>query len=546
METLPIHLLSREQKYAYRRFCDGHNLFVTGPGGSGKTQLIHTLVQYCESLNKDVVVCALTGCAAVLLNMKAKTLHSWAGIKLARGSKDKIIQSVLRSSKSVNSWKKVKVLIVDEVSMMSLKILELLEETARRVRKNTLIFGGIQVVFTGDFYQLPPVGDPNEPSTCQFCFQSKKWKEIFPTEYNSILLKTIFRQKDPIYRAILNEIRVGELSEKNAMILHNRMGVERNETDIITRLFPIKSKVETINKYNFEKINEKEHKQDMIVKTNCKVYLDTGLPILGETLDQCMEMTSEDIEFEVKRMLSILPTDQTVLMKKGAVVLLTFNLCVEDGLCNGSQGTIVDILQGQKVNEKPGVFTELIDIPVVKFTNGIVTRIAPHFWQSEDYPRIIIGQFPLILAWALTIHKIQGASIDRGEVDAGGSIFEYGQTYVGLSRIRSLEGLYLTNFHPKRIKAHPIVKEFYKSIRQDIIPDSDINEAEERSEIPTATAVKIENIQVAVPLSTPHDYYSLLPPSSANFNNVNDQDIEGQNFSVNCWISSNVVVNKLP
>jgi ATP-dependent DNA helicase PIF1 len=151
---------------------------------------------------------------------------------------------------------------------------------------------------------------------------------------------------------------------------------------------------------------------------------------------------------------------------------------VDEGLCNGSQGIVVDILENQTITDDfYGVFTEKINLPLVKFSNGHTIRITPRFWQSDDYPRIIVGQFPLIHAWALTFHKAQGATLERGEVDAGSSVFEYGQSYVGLSRIRSLEGLYLTNFHPKRIKAHPVVKEFYRSIR-DIIPESETIEAE--------------------------------------------------------------------
>jgi ATP-dependent DNA helicase PIF1 len=467
---LPIHSLSTEQQYAYRQFEKGHNLFVTGPGGSGKTQLIRSLMDCCLNTKREFAVCALTGCASVLLNMKAKTIHSWSGIKLARGDRDKIIQSVSKNRMAVKNWRKVQVLIIDEISMMSVKILELLETIARRVRKNSLVFGGIQVVFTGDFYQLPPVGDLNDPSTCQFCFQSKTWKDIFPNASHSVVLKTIFRQTDPLYKTILNQIRVGELSDENAVILNQRVGLERQEN--MTRLFPIKSKVETINQYNFEKIQEKEYSQKIIVKTNCKVYIDTGMPILDDVLDQCNSMTSDDIEFEVQRLSSMIPTEEKVLLKKGALVMLTFNLSVEDGLCNGSQGIIVNFSEKRSITDKPGVLLQPITLPVVQFTNGMVTEILPQVWQSDEYPRICVAQFPLRLAWALTIHKSQGATLERAEVDVGFSIFEYGQTYVALSRVKSLEGLYLSNFNPKRIKAHPLVKQFYKSLRvRDSSPD---------------------------------------------------------------------------
>jgi ATP-dependent DNA helicase PIF1 len=422
MNCLPLELLSKEQNEAYQQFLNGENIFVSGPGGSGKTQLLHTLVSECKLTKKEVAVCALTGCAAVLLNVNAKTIHSWSGIKLAKGPVDQIIMNIFKNKKAVSNWKKVNVLIIDEVSMMSQKILDILEETARRIRRCPSVFGGIQIVFTGDFYQLPPVGDPNEPATCNFCFQSEKWNEIFPNPSNSILLKTIFRQSDPVYRNILNELRIGELSEESANILQQRVGIEPN-VDVVTRLFPVKSKVETINQYNFDKIEEPKYTSNLIIKTNCKIYIDSGSPIVGDALKFCKSLTPSDIDFEIKRLSSSLPADQTVNLKKGALVMLTVNLSVEDGLCNGSQGIIIDILQGQKLIENAGMMGETYNLPVVKFTNGVIKTIVPKFWQSDDFPCICVGQFPLILAWAVTIHKIQGASINYGIVDAGSSIF---------------------------------------------------------------------------------------------------------------------------
>ena len=129
------------------------------------------------------------------------------------------------------------------------------------------------------------------------------------------------------------------------------------------------------------------------------------------------------------------------------------NLDMDNQICNGAQGIITDIVED-------GLYPAV----VVKFSNGIVKRIIPHFWQSEEYPTIAVGQYPLILAWALTIHKIQGATMKLAEIDIGSSIFEYGQTYVALSRIQSLDGLYLSAFHPQKIRANPLVVEFYKGI----------------------------------------------------------------------------------
>ncbi len=164
--------LSPEQAYAFELFKQGKNIFITGPGGTGKSQLIKTIVDYCEMrYPKKYQVCAMTGCAALLLKMGARTIHSWSGMRLARGTKDQIITSIYKNKKACANWKKVQVLIIDEVSMMSQKIFEVLEETARSVRKRYISpFGGIQVVFCGDFFQLPPVGNIMEPETMNFCF----------------------------------------------------------------------------------------------------------------------------------------------------------------------------------------------------------------------------------------------------------------------------------------------------------------------------------------------------------------------------------------
>ena len=198
--------LSNEQKYAFEKFKKGENLFITGSGGTGKTELIHTIVQHMNLHGTRFQVCAMTGCAAVLLNKcKAKTLHSWSGIRLAYGPSDKVIHSVLRNKFSMKEWRAVKVLIVDEVSMMSKKIFDILNSIGKSAKNNPKPFGGIQVIFTGDFYQLPPVGDKEDPESMKFCFESPEWHHTFQPN-NHIQLTKIFRQSDPVYQKILNHL----------------------------------------------------------------------------------------------------------------------------------------------------------------------------------------------------------------------------------------------------------------------------------------------------------------------------------------------------
>lgn len=462
--VVDIKNLSPEQRVAYRKFVQGQNLFITGPGGTGKTFLIKTLLEHVKSINANFAVCAMTGCAALLLNCNARTLHSWSGIKLAKGSKESIIASVLNNKFAVKLWKQTKGLILDEVSMLSKKIFDIIEEIARTVRKSSLPFGGMQVVFTGDFYQLPPVGTHGEPDTEQFCFESPSWHRVFKDE-NHIELKTIFRQKDNTYIDILLQIREGNLDEEKVDVLKQYVKREYDETllngCVPTKLFPIRSKADYFNTMLFSKIQEKEFVFEMTTRTDLRTYLDSNKAIPTDILKKCFGISERESNFEIDQMKTNTPCSQILRLKKGAAVMCTVNLDMDRSICNGSQGVVMDILE---INS--------IMTVIVRFSNGVIKNIVPYFWQSEDYPTIAIGQYPLSLAWALTIHKIQGATLDMAEIDIGGSIFEYGQSYVALSRLRSLDGLYLSAFNPAKISANPKVIEFYsrlKAISENIV-----------------------------------------------------------------------------
>jgi ATP-dependent DNA helicase PIF1 len=453
---MQIEKLSTEQRYALEKFKRGENLFITGPGGTGKTTLIKNIIDVATSLKKKTQVCALTGCAAVLLNCSARTIHSWSGIRIARGDSKKIIDSVLKSGKLKKAWKKIDVLIVDEVSMMSLKIFEILDEIGKHIRYSPKPFGGIQVIFTGDFFQLPPVGTYGEPETEAFCFESLKWFQIFKLE-NHIELKTIFRQNDKIYIDILSEIRKGELSENNIEILKKYLNREY-EKITPTKIFPIRSKVDYVNTTMFDKLDEDEYQFEYTIKTDCKTILDTGKGFSLEQSIRCEKMTNQEKEYEMENLSNNTPCEKILKLKKGASVLCRVNIDMDNGICNGSQGIVTNII------EKSDLLIE------VKFSNGITKIIEPHYWQSEEYPCIAIKQYPLCLAWAMTIHKIQGATLDMAEIDIGSSVFEYGQTYVALSRVKSLYGLYLSAFAPEKIHANPKVIEFYNNIPQIDLP----------------------------------------------------------------------------
>ena len=202
--------LSEEQQIAFNKYIQGQNIFITGPGGSGKSELIRKIYQHANTCGKTIQVTALTGCAAVLLNCSAKTLHSWAGIGLGNASIEKLVDKVKKNRFTKGVWTSTTVLVIDEVSMLSLKLFDALNQIGKAVRRSSKPFGGIQVIFSGDFYQLPPVGDRDDPDTQRFCFESEEWFNVFPISCQ-IPLKKIFRQTDTEYSTILNQIRVGKI-----------------------------------------------------------------------------------------------------------------------------------------------------------------------------------------------------------------------------------------------------------------------------------------------------------------------------------------------
>jgi ATP-dependent DNA helicase PIF1 len=443
--------LSAEQQIALDEFGKGKNIFLTGPGGSGKTELIKRMVNMSGT---NCQVCALTGCAAILLNCKAKTIHSWSGIGLANGTIEEIVRRVIGNKFKIAQWKKTNVLIIDEVSMMSLKVFEILDTIGKRIRKNPLKpFGGIQLVFAGDFYQLPPVGE-DEASTA-FCFESDRWASTFDV---TVQLKTIFRQTDTVYSDILNQIRIGKLFKSSYEKLKERINKEVPPDTLIkpTILLPRRKDVDLINSNESYKLGDVE--KYTYSMTRCVVTPST--PAQGQAKQQGKLQTAqakpETVEnvsesqrdMEYNYLLNNTMADREIIIKKGTQVMCIANIDMEcdKPIVNGSQGVVIEFVGG---------------LPMVQFNNGDKRIVGYHNWISEVIPSVAIKQIPLIHAWAITIHKSQGASLDLAKIDVGNNIFECGQTYVALSRIKSIEGLYLTALDPGRIKVNKKVQEFY-------------------------------------------------------------------------------------
>lgn len=388
---------SPEQQHAYDLYTQGKNILLTGPGGTGKSKWIQSVA----SSKRGIQVCAMTGCAAILLECNAKTVHSWAGIGLGDANK------AIKNKFARERWLSTNVLIIDEISMMSDVLFDLLNFVGKTIRRSTKPFGGIQLIFCGDFYQLPPVN-------AKFCFESADWNQTFPI---TVQLSILFRQKNEVYQSILHEIRKGSLSKKNHALLKERI----LEGDGSIRLVPTRSKA--------SEINEKEYTQ---LESEEKTYT--------------MKYTSTN-QFDIDYLKKSVLCDHVIKLKVGTKVMCIVN--IDEHLCNGSQGIVVRI----------------DEYPVVKFSHGEVA-IQPHCWTSDHSS---ICQLPLIYAWAITIHKSQGATLQSAEIDLGNDVFECGQTYVALSRLVDINGLFLTGFNIHKIKLHPKVVEFYANLEKNIM-----------------------------------------------------------------------------
>jgi len=439
--------LSKEQQILFDKYVQGYNIFITGAAGAGKSALIKLINEHANKNFKNIHVTALTGCAAVLLNCKAKTLHSWSGIGLGNGTIEQLIIKIKKNKFLENSWKETNILVVDEISMLSLKLFDILNEIGKNIRHNKRPFGGIQLIFSGDFFQLPPVGDKNELDSQRFCFESNDWNSVFYRD-SQIQLVKIFRQTDEIYSTILNQIRDGKIKRKSYKLLLQYVGrpFSKNLIAEPTKLYPTKNKVEEIN-------NKKMILLDGIAKEFKIKYL-KFLEMTRNDRILRIQFTEKDIQYELDFLANNIMVEKEIQLKVGSQVMSIINIKSEYGdilICNGSQGIITE-------------FCELTGFPKVKYNNGVEIIMMPHDWESDKIPGIGVSQIPLILAWALTIHKCQGATMDAAEIDVGSGIFECGQTYVALSRVKSLDGLYLTSFDANKICINNKVKEFYESL----------------------------------------------------------------------------------
>lgn len=414
-------LLNEKQQKAYDAICKGKNIFLTGSAGVGKSTVIKKFLDDYSSYKK-IGITSTTGISAILIG--GSTLHSYLGIGLGEDKVETLFSKIKNNYKAKQKWNITDVLIIDEVSMLKPELFEKLEMLGKLIRKNNLPFGGMQIILSGDFLQLPCVKSE------KFVFESELWNQVIKEVH---YLDEVVRQDDKEFISVLEKIRLGIIDKEVISLMNSRIDISlENEFGIQpTKLYCKNINVDRINNENLYRLMEE----------------------IGESYEYHVEYTfNQDLPFEIiqkyKKSLNIPEKSQFCT---GCQVMLAINLDLSSDLANGSRGVITGFHE---------------DYPIVQFSNGIKRKIIYQTIEVTENKKIIMtySYLPLKLAYCASIHKLQGSTLDLVEVDLG-DLFEYGQGYVALSRVKSLKGLSIKRIDYDNIAAHPKALEFYKTLK---------------------------------------------------------------------------------
>lgn len=467
---------------------DKKSIFYTGSAGTGKSVLLREIVQRLYRLHgvNAVAVTASTGLAAV--NIGGVTINKFSGIGIGQGRESDLIGRVKRNPESRERWKRTKVLIVDEISMLDGAFLDKLEVVARNIRNINKPFGGIQLVLTGDFFQLPPVEKRDGPQV-KFCFESKSWKTCIN---HTILLKEVFRQSDPTFVNLLNAVRVAEVNDEISGEFRKLSRCVEYEDGIQpTELFSTRYEVDTSNQRRLRELPG----DDVIF-----VAKDTGKDHMLKNLENTMAMKKLILKEDAQVMMLKNINENVVNGSVGRVLAFLSSAVFESfksrfnehqiasddairemrmlGKCYGQVTVPSEVLSFAHTVSRSEEFLKLAKrvitdpdeaLPIVQFTTGAepqiicVQRVDFMTDSGDEKIECSRSQIPLLLSWALSIHKSQGQTLDRVKVDLS-KVFEAGQVYVALSRAVSKERLQIINFRHERITTNPRAKHFYKTL----------------------------------------------------------------------------------
>lgn len=391
----------------------GHNVFLTGPPGTGKSHVLRRVVPALQDRGLDAVVTSLTGSAALLVG--GRTLHSALGLGLGNQPAARIVrQMARRRAPALARARNMDVLIIDEVSMLSVELLELADDVLRRVRKLNEPFGGVQVVLVGDFCQLPPVQG-------SYCFLSPVWEGL---ELLPVALRDVVRQRDDVaLQTVLADVRFGNPVDASLLALSTRLGARFEGPVQPTRLFPRRAQADAVN----------ERELGLLVGNGAeaRVYPRRAMGRKAE-----FYADAHGVPAQIK-------------LAVGAQVVVTRNLDQDAGIVNGTRGVV----------------RELRPLGIdIQLAGGGLHRVGYVESRAEGDEPVSVFHVPLQLAYALTIHRAQGMTLDRVEMDLGPAVFAVGQAYTALSRARCLASLTLLDLDPNCFRADRHVTEFYANL----------------------------------------------------------------------------------
>lgn len=443
-----IYLANKSKKKPFDGFqkaCElldqGHNIFVTGGAGTGKSYILNKLKDHYKS---RLAITSTTGISA--LNVNGQTIHSWSGIGIANLPIDKTVKRIKEKNTLYKQILCAKMLAIDEISMLDNKTFDYINETLKWVRNNREPFGGIQVLLFGDFFQLPPVqlGINNK----DFCFKSKTWNEL---ELKPIILKETKRQTELAFIKALNNVRIGHITPEDTELFVSREKESKqiNQNGIL-HIFSTNEEADEYNNKCFEKLD-----------TEILTYKANDVWYQYDRYENCTEISlneetkSKLNEFDkntLNKFNENCKAPEELKLKLNSKVMLIKNIDLNAGMVNGSCGVVVDLQE---------------DTIEVLLDNGKKTKIekTEFIYQKDARPKIKRLQYPLRLAYGITIHKSQGMTFDNLVVNFN-RVFSDGQGYVALSRTRSLNGLILNNYAPGKVTANPEVVEFYEMLEK--------------------------------------------------------------------------------
>jgi ATP-dependent exoDNAse (exonuclease V) alpha subunit len=405
-----------KQKEALDILKSGYNVFLTGSPGSGKTFLLNAYIKYLRKNNAVVSITASTGIAAT--HIGGTTLHSWSGLGIREELDETEVRGACDKGYLRKRIKNTGVLIIDEISMIKASQFEAVNKICQYIKRSQRPFGGIQIVCSGDFFQLPPV--EKEGREIKFVNQSAVWKEM---DMKICYLDEQHRTKDKKLHTILNHIRENE-AEKSKKLLFEEQSKTKDLKRILTKLYTHNVDVDTINYSELNRIKGKEYSYQMTLRGN---------PVVADILKK-----------------SCLAPEKLILKENAEVMFIKNNF--EAGYVNGTQGKVIGFVAG--------------DLPVVQTQDGQKITVKYADWTIEEENSIVAGisQLPLRLAWAITVHKSQGMNLDSAEIDLSKCFLE-GMGYVALSRLKSLKGLKLMGINNLAFCVNPRALEIDKDFK---------------------------------------------------------------------------------